>query len=430
MPVMNISTQHLETAAAFLHDQHGKMGRMQVTGACQLEPNTVWRSEKKTVCLQLFVLFLAGKLAAGQVCAAAEAGKLSAAVQPFVDRQELAGAVMLVANRDTVLAREAVGMADIAAGRPMRTDAMFWIASQSKPITAAALMILVDEGKVNVDEAVERYLPQFKGQMCVAEKDESHVLLKKPRYPITVKNVLSHTSGLPFSSPIEKPTLDRLPLADRVNSYAMLPLDFEPDTKYQYSNAGINTAARIIEVVSGQRFEQFLDERLFGPLGMKDTKFWPSDEQVARLAKSYKPGMGNKGLAETTITQVYYPLTDRAERYPMPAGGLFSTAADLARFYQMVLNGGELHGRRYLSQAAVTQKTTRQTPENLQQSYGFGFQTGGNQIGHGGAYSTNSHIEKDRGLILVWLVQHAGFPGDGKLAQEAFRKAAIVESDK
>jgi CubicO group peptidase (beta-lactamase class C family) len=240
-----------------------------------------------------------------------------------------------------------------------------------------------------------------------------------------VKNILSHTSGLPFSSPIEKPTLDRLPLPDRVRSYAMLRLDFEPDTKYQYSNAGINTAARIIEVVTGQSFEQFLDERLFRPLGMKDTTFWPTSEQVARLAKAYKPGPGNKGLEETTITQLHYPLTDRAERYPMPAGGLFSTAADMGRFYQMILNRGQLDGRRYISEKAVEQMTSRQTPANLQQSYGFGFQTGGDTIGHGGAYSTNSHIEKDRGLILIWLVQHAGFPGDGKEAQAAFRRAAL-----
>jgi CubicO group peptidase (beta-lactamase class C family) len=372
----------------------------------------------------LVIFSFVGALLANRL-PAAEPAKLSIAVQPFVDKQELAGAVMLVANKDKVLATEAVGLADIAAKKPMRTDAMFWIASQSKPITAAALMTLVDEGKLHVDDPVEKYLPQFKGQMFVAEKDENHVLLKKPTHPISIKNILSHTSGLPFSSGIEKPTLDRLPLADRVNSYSMLPLDFDPDTKYQYSNAGINTAARIIEVVSGQRFEQFLDERLFGPLGMKDTTFWPSDEQVARLAKSYKPGPGNKGLAETTITQVYYPLTDRAERFPMPAGGLFSTAADLARFYQMVLNKGESSGRQILSAAAVNQMTTRQMAESLKNSYGFGFQTGGNQIGHGGAYSTNSHIEKDSGLILIWLVQHAGFPGEGKTAQETFRRTAI-----
>src|SRR5262249_11303051 len=162
---------------------------------------------------------------------------------------------------------------------------------------------------------------------------------------------------------------------------------FGPDTKYQYSNAGINTAARIIEVVAAQRFEQFLDERLFRPLGMEDTTFWPTSEQVARLAKSYKPGPGNKGLEETTINQLHYPLNDWADPYPTPAGGLFSTAADLARFYQMILNHGELNGRRYLSEAAIQQMTSRQTPMSLQQSYGFGLQTGGNIIGHGGAFS-------------------------------------------
>jgi CubicO group peptidase (beta-lactamase class C family) len=184
--------------------------------------------------------------------------------------------------------------------------------------------------------------------------------------------VLSHTSGLPFRSAIEQPTLDRLPLADRVRSYAMTPLDFDPDSKYQYSNAGINTAARIIEDVSGMSYERFLDFRLFGPLGMIDTTFWPSDEQVGRLAKSYKPGANNTGLEETTITQLHYPLTDRVNRYPTPAGGLFSTASDLARFYQMILSGGQLDGRRYLSEFAVKQLTSRQTPEKLPNNYGLG----------------------------------------------------------
>jgi CubicO group peptidase (beta-lactamase class C family) len=109
----------------------------------------------------------------------------------------------------------------------------------------------------------------------------------------------------------------------------------------------------------------------------------------------------------------------------MPAGGLFSTAADLARFYQMILNKGQLAGRRYLSERATEQMTSRQTPADLRQGYGFGFQTAGNTIGHGGAYGTNSHIEADRGLILIWLVQHAGFPGEGRQAQAAFRAAAL-----
>jgi CubicO group peptidase (beta-lactamase class C family) len=352
-------------------------------------------------------------------------GKLAASVQPFVDRQELAGAVMLVADKDKTLDVEAAGWADIAAKKPMQADSMFWIASQSKPITAAALMLLVDEGKVNVDDPVEKYLPEFRGQMVVAEKDADHVVLRRPKHPITVKNVLSHTSGLPFKSALEEPTLDRYPLAVRVRSYAMTPLEFEPDSKYQYSNAGINTAGRIIEVVSGMSFEKFLDERLCRPLGMKDTTFWPSDEQAPRVAKAYKPGLGNRGLVETKIEQLYYPLTDRAERFSMPAGGLFSTAHDVACFYQMLLGGGQRDGKRCLSEAAVKQLTSRQTPPELKDSYGFGFSVGASFFGHGGAYSTNTSADTQRGLILVWLVQHAGFPGEGGKSQEAFKRAAL-----
>lgn len=373
----------------------------------------------------LSALFLSALHLASASLHAQATATLAAKVQPFVDRQELAGAVMLVADKDKVLAVEAAGWADITAKKRMQADAMFWIASQSKPITAAALMILVDEGKVHVDDPVEKYLPEFRGQMVVAEKDADHVLLRRPKHPITVKNVLSHTSGLPFKSAIEEPTLDLFPLSVRVRSYAMTPLDIQPDSKYQYSNAGINTAARIIEVVAGMPFEKFLDERLLRPLGMNDTTFWPNDAQAARIAKAYLPGPGNRGLAETKIGQLYYPLTDRAQRFPMPAGGLFSTARDVARFYQMLLGGGQLDGKRYLSEAAVKQLTSRQTPPELKDSYGFGFAISNDSFGHGGAYSTNTSADTKRGLILVWLVQHAGFPGEGSKSQEVFRRAAM-----
>lgn len=351
--------------------------------------------------------------------------KLAPSVQPLVDRQELAGAVMLVADRDKVLDVEAVGSADIAAGKPMTADCMFWIASQSKPITAAAVMILVDEGKLKLDDPVEKYLPEFRGLMVAAEKDNQHLLLRRPRQPITLRQVLSHTSGMPFKSALEDPTLDLFPLVARVRSYAMTPLDSEPETKYQYSNAGINTAARVVEVVSGMPFEQFLHDRLLQPLGMSDTTFWPSAEQAARIAKAYKPGPGNKGLVETPIGQLYYPLTDRAQRFPMPAGGLFSTAADLARFYQMLLRDGQLDDKRVLSESAVKQLTSRQTPAGLPTSYGLGFSVSESTFGHGGAYSTNSLADRRQGLIFIWLVQHAGFPGAGGKSEETFRRAAV-----
>ena len=350
---------------------------------------------------------------------------IAAALQPFVDDHSLAGAVALVADRYNVLAVESVGFADIKGGKPMKPDALFWIASQSKPMTAAALMMLVDEGRGRLDDPVEKFLPEFKGQMVVAERDAEHMLLRKPAHPITVREVLSHTSGLPFSSPMEQPTLDGLPLRDAVRSYAMGPLQFPPGTKYQYSNAGINTAGRIIEVVSGMPYEKFMEERLFKPLGMSDTTFWPNADQSARLAKPYKPDAKNTGLEETTVTQLRYPLSERANRYPMPAGGLFSTASDTVKFCQMILNGGVQNGRRLLSEEAITQLTSKQTAPEINDSYGLGFATGSDWCGHGGAYSTNMTIDRQRGLILIWMVQHAGFPANGSRSQEAFRQAAL-----
>ena len=342
-----------------------------------------------------------------------------AALQPFVDRGALAGAVTLVADRERVLSLETVGFADIAAGKAMRPDTLFWIASQTKPITAAAFMMLVDEGKVRMDDYVEQYLPEFKGQWLAVEQDAEHVLLRKPRHPITIRNILSHTSGLPFQSPMEVPTLDLLSMREAAMSYAMTPLQFEPDTRYQYSNAGINTAGRIIEVLSGMSYEEFLNQRLLGPLGMKDTTFRPDRRQLARLATAYRPTADKAGLEATTISQLRYPLNDPG-RQPMPAGGLFSTAADVARFCEMVLNGGVFAGKRLLSPAAVTQMTSRHTDTALAESYGLGWGVGPDSFGHGGALATNMSIDSRRGRITVFLVQHAGFAGDGGNSQAAF----------
>ena len=280
---------------------------------------------KNIICIALTALLLA-PLAPLSALHAAEQATLAPILQPFVDKQTLAGAVVLVADPNKVLDLEAVGWQDIAAKKPMRTDSLFWIASQSKPLTCTAMMILVDEGKVSVDDPVEKYLPEFKGQMFVSEKDAEHQLLKKPQRPMRIGDLMSHTSGLPSSTPFLKPTLDALPLEKAVLMNTVLPLQAEPGTHYQYSNPGMSTVGRLVEVISGMPYDRFMDERIFQPLGMKDTTFWPSDEQLSRLAKSYKPAADKTGLEETTIGGLRYPLSDRT-RYPFPAGGLFSTAA-------------------------------------------------------------------------------------------------------
>ena len=348
---------------------------------------------------------------------------------PFVLREELAGAVALVADREKVLSVTAVGFADIEAKRPMAEDSVFWIASQSKAMTAVAVLMMVDEGKIALDDPVEKYLPEFKGQRVAGPKSGAKAMPEPVAaiHPITIREVLSHVSGLPFKSEEEKPTLDGLPLADAVKTYAKAPLATQPGSHYQYSNAGINTAARVLEVVSGMAYEDFMQQRLFGPLGMKDTTFWPSAEQVARLAKTYKPDATKKKLELGSLSQLQADLTDRRHRFPMPAGGLFSTAKDVSQFCRMLLNRGELDGRRYISTKSFEALSVRQTPPNIKQDYSFGLNVSPDGFGHGGAQATGMEVRPKDGLVLVWMVQHQGFPGKGSQAQGEFKKAAVKE---
>ncbi len=248
----------------------------------------------------------------------ADESPVVSALRPFVDRNSLAGAAVLVANRDRVLSLEAVGYSDVAARTPMKVDDLFWIASMSKPITATALMMLVDEGKIQLDVPVEKYLPEFHGQMVVLERKPDRVVLKKPAHPILVREILSHTSGLVGRSPLER-ELDVLPLKIGTITYGLSPLQFEPGTKYEYCNPGINTAGRLIEVVSGVPYEEFLQKRLFEPLGMKDTTFWPDEPQLKRLAKSYKPGPDKPGPRGDPDHPAHLP-PDRPEAESVPRG--------------------------------------------------------------------------------------------------------------
>lgn len=365
--------------------------------------------------------------------------KVADSLQPFVEKNELAGAVVLVAGPDKVLAVETAGFSNRETKAAMKPDDLFWIASMTKPMTAAALLMLVDEGKVKLDDPVEKYLPEFKAAKVIAEQDEDHVLLKKPKRAPTLRDCLRHTSGMPFLSTLESPTIDKLYLRDAVRSYALTPLQYEPGTKYVYSNAGINTAGRVIEVASGMSYEDFMAKRLFAPLGMTETTWRPAGEQLKRVATTYRPKKDKTGLEPVPIEWLAQPLSDPT-RQPCPGGGLFSTAKDVAAFGQLVLRGGTTaSGTRLLSEAAVRELTGTQTDDLLNKGkgeggYGLGFTTTrkakadgpavAGPCGHGGAYATNLLIDPDKKLVLVYMVQHAGFTGDGGKARAAFEKAA------
>ena len=368
------------------------------------------------------------------------------AQQRFVDDHTISGAVTLVVGKDGILDLETVGFSDLKSKKPMEKDAMFWIASMTKPMTSMALMMLVEEGKLGLDDPVEKHLPEFKGQMLAVEKAPDHVLLRKPSRPITIRDLLTHSSGLVSKSSLETGVLDALTLREAVISYALSPLQFQPGSKWSYCNPGMTTLGRLIEVAGGKPYAEFMQERLFTPLGMKDTTFWPDAAQMARIAKSYKPSADKKDLEETTVTYLSPDLSDR-KRMPLPAGGLFSCAADLAKVYAMVLNGGELNGHRYLKTETLKLMTTNQLGD-MKVSFAEGMNMGlgfhlvktpmgvtealsPGSFGHGGAYGTQAWMDPARGLAVVLLIQRSGLLNSDQSEMRAvLQKTALARFGK
>ncbi len=345
---------------------------------------------------------------------------IRAYLQPLIENHTIAGAVTLVATPEHTLYQQSTGYRDLAERAQMPANAMFWIASTSKPMTVTAFMMLVDEGKVSLNDPVEKYLPEFHGQLVrvaaggekqhgqVASSPQAPPQRVAAAHPILVREILSHTSGLPFKSQAQPGALDALSLKDSVLTFAAEPLMFQPGTSYSYSNEGMDTAARIIEVVSGMPYEKFMQQRLFDPLGMKDTTFWPDAEQISRLAETYKLDPATKDLVKVHISQLTYPLDDRQHRFPMPAGGLFSTAADVSKFCQMILNGGTLNGKRYVSSASLHAMTTVQNSGMEKQDYGFGWGISKTGFGHGGANKNAMDIDTTTNRIFIFMVQQDG----------------------
>lgn len=359
-------------------------------------------------------------------------------MQRFVATHEISGAVTLVARNGQIAAFDAVGMSDLKTARPMRTDDMFWIASMTKPMTATAILMLQDAGKLSVEDPVEKYLPEFKNQWLIESQNKDAMTLKRPQRAVTLRDLLTHTSGL-GDVPAPRPDCT---LAELAMAYSQKPLQFQPGSRWQYSNTGINTLGRIVEVVSGERYEDFMQEHLLQPLGMKDTTFRPTPAQTKRVAKSYKKTADGKGMEETGIYFIQGSLSDKY-RTAFPAGGLFSTAEDVLKFYQMMLDGGMWQGKRLVSEAGMKQFTTTQTGEIKTgfvdgMSYGFGFAvvkepqgvTGmlsKGTFGHGGAYATQSWADPQKNLILIMMIQRAGLPnGDASEMRKAFQEAAVA----
>ena len=406
---------------------------------------------RRSICLTLAAASLCGLLFSSITRAtefdAAKLKKLEAAMQKYVDTRVVAGVVAAVGSKNGIVFQTATGDMNVEEKKAMPLDALFRIASMTKPITVMGLMILIEEGKLSIDDSVEKHLPVFKGQMLIASRDEQAktTTLKKPLRPITLRDLASHTSGLPggFPEGISDLYFQRqLSLAEAVCVSSQRPLEFEPGSEWAYCNAGIDTLGRVIEVVSGQSYESFLAKRIFEPLGMTDTSFYPTDEQLLRLAGLY----GSKdGKLEFIGYQLLGPT--KGARHPIPAGGLYSTAGDLAKLYRVFLNRGTLDGKKIISEQSLAEMTKVQTGD-LKTGFtdGMGFGLGfavtrkpegvhemlsAGSFGHGGAFGTQGWIDPHQDLFVILLFQRVGLQNaDGsdirrdlqKLAVEALKK--------
>jgi CubicO group peptidase (beta-lactamase class C family) len=357
------------------------------------------------------------------------------AMREMIAKNEIAGAVTMVVTRDKVLHLETSGFADVAAKRPMTSDTLFWIASMTKPVTGVAILMLQDEGKLSVTDPVAKYLPEFANLKTPSGKPAN----------LTLTQILTHTSGLGEASGPSAQSARTL--ADLVPLWLAAPMQYEPGEKWKYTQSGINAAARIVEVVSGMTFDAFVQKRIFDPLGMKSTTFYPTDEQRVRLATAYAKNKDTGALESVPPRPDFGPR----DRPPQGNGGLYSTAPDYARFSQMLLNGGTLDGRRYLSDRAMTFLTTPQTADlptgffqndtygNRGANYGWGIGTcilrtphdgvaamlSPGTYGHGGAWGTQAWIDPVKGVAYVLMVQRSNFPNsDASDVRRDFQQAA------
>ena len=342
--------------------------------------------------------------------------------------KEIAGAVTLVATPDRVIHLDATGKASINPDQMMRTDAIFWIASMSKPILATLLLMLQDEGLLSVDDPVEKYLPEFK-RLKTADGKPARV---------TIRHLLTHTSGMGEISADQARACKTL--ASVIPLYVAKPVRFTPGSKWAYCQSGINTGGRIAEVVTGEPLEKLLQRRLFDPMGMKDTTFYLTERQLPRLAKSYR--RTDKGdLEVTAIGFLNGRSPTNRDRFPAPNGGLFSTASDYVRFCQMLLRGGELDGKRYLKPETVKLMTTIQTgglKTGFTDGNGWGLgwcvvrepqgttaMLSPGTFGHGGAYGTQAWIDPGTKRVYILMVQRANFPNsDASEVRRGFQEAA------
>jgi len=357
------------------------------------------------------------------------------AIQRHIDAHDISGAVTVIARKGRLAQLEAHGLMDIDSKKAMSKDSLFWIASMSKPITGVAILMLMEEGKVRLTDPVSKFIPEFRGMKVAVMQDRpagpgapppaagtAPLFYTVPATrEITIQDLLSHVSGLVSggaASGAELAKVARKPgetLADYIPRLGATPLDFQPGSRWSYSpGAGFETLGRIVEIVSGQTFDQFLRQRIFEPLGMKDITFHPAPEQMKRVTTMYH--RANNALAKVDTSA---RLNNTS--YFSGAGGLMSDAEDYLQFGQMLSNGGQLNGKRLLSPKTVELMGSIFAPDTLPgrpkgRSFGLSVQVINDAVlantrisngsyGWDGAFGTHFWVDPKEKIVGILMIQ-------------------------
>ena len=307
--------------------------------------------------------------------------RLDQSLQALVDRKQLAGLVTLVARHGQLVQQKTYGQQDIAGAKPMQKAAIFRIYSMTKPITGVAMMILFEEGKWKPSDPISKHIPEFASLKVFCGLDDSgNLKLEAPTHAPTMGELMSQTAGFTYgffgNTPVDKAYRDAGPfqaasLKEFIDRVAKLPLAYQPGEAWIYSLSG-DIEGYLVEKLSGKPFPEFVRERIFAPLGMKDTDFFVPPDKLARLATIYTPDPSGSGLKVVP----HDPNVAQPPGLPSGGGGLYSTASDYLRFAQMLLGGGELNGVRLLSPSTVQLMRSNHLPERLMTGkFGIGLYT-------------------------------------------------------
>lgn len=353
-------------------------------------------------------------------------------IQRHIEEHDISGAVTLVARNGHVAHLEAHGLMDVEAKKMMAKNAMFRIWSMSKPVAGTAILMLMEEGKVRLNDPVSRFIPEFKEmKVAVAQNRTAGMAADAPTpfytvpagREITVQDLLTHVSGL-ASGPVSNREAAKIKdpytgkLADSIPQLGATPLEFQPGSRWSYSpGAAFDTLGRIVEIASGMSFDAFLKQRLFDPLGMRETSFHPSADQLSRIVTTYH----RNGNAMTRLDAKSRMLSLYGAQYASGAGGLYSTAEEYAVFAQMLLNGGQWNGRRLLSPKSVELMSSIFVPDSLPgrapgRAFGLSVQVisdpvaAGQRVSKGsygwdGAFGTHFWIDPKEKIVGIMMIQ-------------------------